>query len=42
DLGGHVLDDKRSLMTRDRIDAFKRQIQEFVQRQKQKETSNIV
>ncbi|GEA49407.1 cell division protein ZipA [Vibrio inusitatus NBRC 102082] len=42
DLGGHVLDDKRSLMTRDRIDAFKRQIQNFVQRQKQKEISNIV
>lgn len=42
DLGGHVLDDKRSLMTRNRIDAFKRQIQDFVQRQKPKETSNII
>lgn len=42
DLGGHVLDDKRSLMTRDRIDAFKRQIQDFVHRQKPKETNDVV
>ncbi|CAM4012458.1 cell division protein ZipA [Vibrio neonatus] len=41
-LSGNVLDDKRTLMTRDRIDAYKRQIQEFVHRQEPKETSNII
>ncbi|GAD78283.1 cell division protein ZipA [Vibrio ezurae] len=40
-LSGNVLDDKRTLMTRDRIDAYKRQIQDFVHRQEPKETSNI-
>ncbi|CAM2773216.1 cell division protein ZipA [Vibrio rarus] len=41
DLGGHVLDDKHALMTRNRIDAFKRQIQQFVHRQKANEVSTI-
>ncbi|OBT08622.1 cell division protein ZipA [Vibrio sp. UCD-FRSSP16_10] len=41
DLGGNVLDDKRALMTPGRISAFKRQIQDFVHRQKAREASTI-
>lgn len=29
DLGGHVLDDARNLMTPNRLDAYRKQIQEF-------------
>jgi cell division protein ZipA len=42
DLSGQVLDDKHMLMTPDRINAFKRQIQQYVQKQKARESSGII
>ncbi|WP_261815717.1 cell division protein ZipA [Vibrio gallicus] len=42
DLGGNVLDDKYALMTRDRIDAFKRQVQQFEANKKAQQASQAL
>lgn len=42
DLGGNVLDDKYALMTRDRIDAFKRQVQQFEAKKRAKQASQAL
>ncbi|GAM57755.1 cell division protein zipA [Vibrio ishigakensis] len=42
DLGGNVLDDKYALMTRDRIDAFKRQVQQFEAKKRAKQASQVL
>ncbi|USD64589.1 cell division protein ZipA [Vibrio sp. SCSIO 43136] len=39
DLGGQVMDDKRVFITPDKIDAYKEQVRNFVQRQKQSQAS---